>query len=315
MRILITGATGCVGQYLVAELLSKTDHDLVLILRNPSKLDVAPEYQDRISVHHCDLAGIADILPDLPKIDTAILVATAWGGDEAQKVTVNANVNLTKHLADAGCKRVLYFATASVLDGRGEILPAARELGTEYIKAKYQLVETMETLTDKLDIVGLYPTLIIGGSKAVPKRQFSHLAGMMPDLLKWTWLMRYFKFDARFHLIHAQDIATLTRHLCDQPITVGQPAKRYVLGLPAVSYKQMIGTLATLKGLKPRGIIPLSPAIANLVIKLFRIEMAPWDRYCLAHPDQGYDDAYYPSRLEYDDHMPDILTGFRQLGL
>ena len=38
MRIFITGASGCIGHYLVETLIENTDHELFLMMRNPAKL-------------------------------------------------------------------------------------------------------------------------------------------------------------------------------------------------------------------------------------------------------------------------------------
>jgi uncharacterized protein YbjT (DUF2867 family) len=40
MRILVTGASGCVGHYVSETLIQNTDHELFLFVRNPAKLTV-----------------------------------------------------------------------------------------------------------------------------------------------------------------------------------------------------------------------------------------------------------------------------------
>ncbi|WP_310413618.1 NAD-dependent epimerase/dehydratase family protein, partial [Chamaesiphon sp. OTE_8_metabat_110] len=40
MRILVTGASGCVGHYISETLIQNTDHELFLFVRNPVKLQV-----------------------------------------------------------------------------------------------------------------------------------------------------------------------------------------------------------------------------------------------------------------------------------
>ncbi|MDE5120331.1 MAG: SDR family oxidoreductase, partial [Trichodesmium sp. St19_bin1] len=39
-RIFITGASGCIGHYIVEFLIQNTHHELYLLVRNPDKLKV-----------------------------------------------------------------------------------------------------------------------------------------------------------------------------------------------------------------------------------------------------------------------------------
>ncbi|MEM6945517.1 MAG: NAD-dependent epimerase/dehydratase family protein, partial [Pseudomonadota bacterium] len=41
LTILITGATGCVGRYIVDRFLAETGHDLLLLVRRPEALPLA----------------------------------------------------------------------------------------------------------------------------------------------------------------------------------------------------------------------------------------------------------------------------------
>ncbi|HET8679970.1 MAG TPA: NAD-dependent epimerase/dehydratase family protein, partial [bacterium] len=41
-RIFVTGATGCIGHYVTDALIRETDHELYLLVRNPSRLRVSP---------------------------------------------------------------------------------------------------------------------------------------------------------------------------------------------------------------------------------------------------------------------------------
>ena len=49
-RILITGASGCVGQYICQWLLQHSDAELLLWLRDPSKLTAVPADHPRIQL-------------------------------------------------------------------------------------------------------------------------------------------------------------------------------------------------------------------------------------------------------------------------
>ena len=54
-RILITGASGCVGQYIAEELYNNSNAQLLLLLRDPAKLTAVPASDPRITLLVGDL--------------------------------------------------------------------------------------------------------------------------------------------------------------------------------------------------------------------------------------------------------------------
>ena len=66
-RVLITGAAGCVGQYLVDEFLANTPHHLVLLVRDKRKLPFDSDAEPRVSVIEAELVRINLILGQLTK--------------------------------------------------------------------------------------------------------------------------------------------------------------------------------------------------------------------------------------------------------
>lgn len=318
MRILITGATGCVGSYLLRGLLQKTGHEVVALIRHPSRLAKDLYGHPRLQILQADLCNIDRIGPFMTGIDTAFLVATSWGGPDSMTVTCDANLALTDLLAKAGCARVFYFATASVLGRDGALLDAARDHGTEYIRAKHALTLGMEARASSLRVTGLFPTLVLGGDPAGRTAPLSHLGRLLPQVLRRIGLVRFIDAEARFHLIHAADIASVCLHLLDHPelyATTEASAERLVLGNPATDFDTLIRQACRHLGRKRRRIVTLRPRNAAPVIWAFRIRLSPWDAYCLHHPDQSYDAAINPASLGLPVDMPDLAAGLKLIGI
>ena len=311
-RILITGGSGCVGHYLVEELARETNHDLVLVLRNPGKLALAPEWRKRITVIEADVKDTAAYLDKLGRIDIAILAAACWGGEDAWPVNVHTNVALTGHLAANGAQRVFYFGSASVLDHDGSLLQAAHDLGTEYIRSKYDLVEAMEKLSDKVETVGMFPTLIVGGEDGKP---MSHFANLLREASRWAWLASFFRADGRFHYIHARDIARTMRVLVDASDMPGGKPARIVLGNPATSVNGFIDDFLRYRGIRNPIRLTLRESYAQVLIKLFRIQMAPWDRYCMEHRDLSFRTAVNPATLGAEMYCGDLKSALASVGI
>jgi nucleoside-diphosphate-sugar epimerase len=315
--ILLTGATGCVGRYILEALLAETDEPLLLLLRNPDALPQALRAHPRVQIRKHDLAQGAAPLADLPPIRTALLVATAWGGPQTRQVIRDANLALAERLIDQGCMRVLYFSTASVLDKKGALLDAAREHGTDYIQGKHALTEAMEGCAHRAEIIGLFPTLVIGGDP-LGSHPISHFARLLHQLRRWAWVVRFLDVEARLHVIHAADIASVCVALVQVPLAPPdgqQAARRLVLGNPASSVDMLVRDYARHCGLGRWRLIRLRPALAEVLIRLFRIQLSAWDRHCMQNPDQGYDQPVNPASFGRPLHMPDFTTGLLHIGL
>ncbi|MFN4195737.1 MAG: NAD-dependent epimerase/dehydratase family protein, partial [Thermosynechococcus sp.] len=120
MRILITGASGCIGQYIAEALIQETDHELFLLVRNPARLQINPHQRAGVNVIQGDLIDLTPLEPLLPTLDVAILTATAWGGNNVFAINYEQTCHLLKQLDPQRCQRVFYFSTASILNHQME---------------------------------------------------------------------------------------------------------------------------------------------------------------------------------------------------
>jgi len=315
MRVFVTGVTGCVGSYVLRDLLSRPGIEVVALLRDGARCPADLRDHPRLRLIVGDLRDLARVMPALQGIDAAVLIATAWGGPDTMTVTCDANAALARALAAAGCQRLFYFSTASVLDRQGRLLDVARSHGTEYIQAKHALVEAMESLPGPMQVTGLFPTLVLGGEDGPEGAPRSHLARLLPQVLRHLWLIRFLDAEARLHMIHAADIAGVVGHLVATPAAAMVAGKRLVLGNPAWTAGQLVDEGCAHFGRRRRPLLTLRPAMAEPLIRLFRIELSVWDRHCMENPDQSYDAPVNPASFGLPVAMPDFSAGLSMIGL
>ena len=117
-RILVTGASGCVGHYISETLIQDSNHELYLLVRNPQKLKVDTQARPGVTVIQGDMQKIDAFADLLPTIDVAVLTATAWGGEGTYDVNITKTIKLIELLDPERCEQVIYFSTASVLDSK-----------------------------------------------------------------------------------------------------------------------------------------------------------------------------------------------------
>lgn len=311
-RILLTGASGCIGHYLAESLIQETEHQLYLLVRSPDKLRFNYDYRPGITVLKADLKDISQFSDLLSSIDVAILAATAWGGEaEVRAVNVDSTIKLINSLHPQLCEQVIYFSTASILDHHNQLLPQAKEIGTNYIKTKYQCFTQLSQLPLAAKITTLFPTLVLGGDQDKP---YSHISSGLPEIVKWINLARWFKADGSFHFIHARDIAQIVKYLVDNP-PQAEESRQLVLGNQSLSVNQAMEEVCRYLNKPIFWRFPLYLWMADIIIKVFYIRMADWDRFCLNYRHFTYQDYINPASLGLQNHCNNLADVLRLSGI
>jgi nucleoside-diphosphate-sugar epimerase len=320
MRILVTGASGCVGHYISETLIQNTDHELFLFVRNPAKLQVDINARPDIHVITADMMQVERQAELLKTINVAVLTAAGWGGQEAFNINYIKTHILLDLLDPQVCEQVIYFSTASVLDRHNQLLPEAGKIGTDYIVSKYQCLDKLTKQRNAIDgstqiaskVTTVFPTLVFGGDDRKP---YSFLSADLPNVAKYAGLLQWFSADGSFHFIHGKDIAEVVRHLISHPEIADKFDRRIVLGNKLVTADAGIKEICAYFGKKSPFQIPLSIAIANFFIKIFKIQMAEWDRFCLNYRHFRHTNPVSPATFGLASYAPTITDVFRTRGL
>ncbi|MBE9114971.1 NAD(P)-dependent oxidoreductase [Lusitaniella coriacea LEGE 07157] len=314
-RIFMTGASGCIGHYLAETLIQDTDCELFLLVRNPSKLQFDTNARPGIHILQADLREIEQFRDLLQTIDVAILAATAWGGTgEVFDVNTVKTIRLMNLLDLNQCEQVIYFSTASILNRNNELLPEAGQLGTDYIRSKYDCFLQLPRLAIAPKITALFPTLVFGGDKNHPT---SHLSSGIAEVVKWMGLIRFFKADASFHFLHARDIAQVARYFVEHPPEKKRDGtvRKVVLGNPRITVNQAVEEICAYLGKKIYFRVPLTLWLANFFIALFRVQMAPWDRFALNYRHFTHQNPVSPATFELTPYCPTLTDVLKTHGI
>ncbi|CAE20621.1 conserved hypothetical protein [Prochlorococcus marinus str. MIT 9313] len=321
-RILITGASGCVGQYTAAWLLENSDAELLLWLRDPAKLTAISAQHPRVQLLVGDLRDPHCFANQLATVSRVIHTATAWGDPErAHQVNVVAVKTLLGLLNPEVLEQITYFSTASILNRDLQPLPEALAYGTEYIQTKAQCLQDLEhhPLADR--IVAVFPTLVFGGRvDGTSPFPTSYLTEGLEEASRWLWLARWLRADASFHFIHAADIACICGHLATTPKLpnreAGQGAvRRLVMGQPSISVNQAIATLCRWRGLRQTPGLPLWGWLIEALIKVLPIEINAWDRFSIKQRHFVHDPITTPERVGGHSHAATLEAVLADSGL
>jgi nucleoside-diphosphate-sugar epimerase len=302
-RILVTGASGCIGHYITEALIQNTRDELFLLVRDPAKLKVPTNIRPGVQVIQGDLQNLDALADLLPTITHAVLTATAWGGPEVvYHINVEQTLSLMQRFNPAICKQIIYFSTASILGRDGDLLPQAKDFGTDYIRSKYLCFEKLSHLKNCPPIVTVFPTLVVGGDRTKP---LSHFSTGIPEVVKWAGLARFLKAEGSFHFIHAQDIAQVVAYLIEYPEKA--PSQKLVLGAPPLTVNEAVKLVGEFTGKTSPIQINLSPFLVDVLVKVFRIQIGEWDRFCLDYRYFNYKDAVCPETFGLKNYCSTLL--------
>ena len=321
-QILITGASGCVGQYTAAWLLENSEAELLLWLREPKKLTAIDINNPRVKLLVGDLRKANKFSEELKTVNRVIHTATAWGDPErAYQVNVKAVKDLLELLNSDVLEQIIYFSTASILNKNLQPLNEAFSYGTEYIQTKAQCLQELESHHLAERIVAVFPTLVFGG-KVDGTSQFptSYLTDGLPKAVEWLWLARLVRGYSRFHFIHAADIAFVCGHLATtshQPNREpGQGAlKRLVLAQPYITIDQAVDSLLQWNGMGNTPRLPLWYWLVEILIKILPVHLTDWDRFSIKQRHFNHEPITDPERYGGHSHAKTLKEVLNASGL
>ena len=287
-KLLITGANGCVGQYLIDWFLTNSNFSLLLMVRDPDKLWNSIKTNKRIKLLICDIRESKRFSNELENINYLVHTATAWGDPKrAYEVNVKAFEDLLGLLSKDRIERIIYFSTASILDKNNALMREAMIYGTEYIQTKYLCYEKLKESEFSVITDIIFPTLVFGGTLD-DKSSFpiSYLTAGIIEAKKWLWLARFFKLDSKFHFIHAKDIAQICGYLINETYSGKMRGfKRFVLGQKFITIDDALVTLLKKNQLRRYFSIRLSKGIIKILLKVLPIQTTNWDSFSIKKYD------------------------------
>lgn len=184
MNVFMTGATGFLGKRLAQELLDES-HFLYVLIRDEEKAKQFIEQfgqkdQDNIHVILGDVSepGMAINEEQVrfmnQQIDAVYHLAAYLSFDDNQrtntfKVNVDGTRNTLEFASRIGCPRFLYVSTAYTLGdtlvGKEELYNTDRPFVNNYEETKCLAEHLVQSYRDKMDVIILRPSIIIGDSK------------------------------------------------------------------------------------------------------------------------------------------------------
>ncbi|MFC1777716.1 complex I NDUFA9 subunit family protein [Pseudomonadota bacterium] len=262
MRIVLIGASGFFGRYLLRELTAERHHCVVLTRAADRRSEIGLSKGIELvqaDVYDADVLAQQFVGADAVVSMAGILNESGGNGKGFHRVHVELVEGIIKACQQAGVSRLLHVSALNA--GKGE---------SHYLKSKGQ-AEALLRSADDLNISIFQPSVMFGKDDQFFNR-FAAMLAMMP-------VMPLACPDARLQPVFAKDVAEVMVASLEDPMTWG---KCYELGGPqSFTLKELVAWTAKTRGLR-RHIIglpgPLSAMMA-MVMGLIPGKPFSWDNY------------------------------------
>lgn len=269
MNVLVTGATGFVGSFVVPALL-EAGHDVVALVRDPAKAARVLERRgvdpSAVTTHVGDILDRASIEAAVEGCDAAIHAAAAIGITSGGAVSViDQNVGGTANVVNAalaaGCDPVVHISSVAVfVPPDGPIITTESRLASprnEYGRSKVEAEEAVRALQDGgAPVVVVYPGGILGPDQPSLDATLEGIAGARTQ--GWP------KAPGGVCLVDVRDVAQLLVNA----LVPGLGPRRLMIGGRFFSWPALGDLTDELLGVKARRVpfpTPLLYAVGSLL--------------------------------------------------
>jgi farnesol dehydrogenase len=239
--ILVTGATGFIGRYLVEHLLEISETVRVFV-RRPDALGAS--IGPRVEIARGDLQDQSALRAAVRGSDTVLHLAAcarAWARDAS--VFTDANVQAVEWLlsaaADSSVRRLVHVSTALTCPFSGPDGTAIGRSLTPYERTKLEGERRVEAYAaEGHHAVIVHPTRVYGPG---PLNDANGVTRVVDLYLRGRFRVRIADGDVRANYVHASDVARGIVAAADH----GRAGRHYVLGGPSnVSMREFLELVA-----------------------------------------------------------------------
>lgn len=249
MKILVTGGTGFIGHFLVADL-AKSRHEVVCLVRATS--DNAAVVAAGASLTVGDLGDRSSLATSMCGCDAVINLAGTydfWVPDRAayRAVNVIGTRNVMEAALETGVPKVVHVSTAAVFGNAPwpitEHTPYGSRRANEYAETKLEgeLVAWRLFNERRLPLVVAYPVAVIGPGDPKP-------SGRFVDNLAHQRLPASVFAGSPFAFVDVRDVTTALVRITEKPGNIGE---RYLLGGTNMRFGEITDLICDVAGVRP----------------------------------------------------------------
>jgi dihydroflavonol-4-reductase len=263
MNIFLTGGTGFIGKH-TTELLSKTNHQLKLLVRKTS--DTSFLNNLNLTLVEGDLTDRKTLLEGMKGCDAVINIAahyTFWEPNNKiySKINIDGTRNVLECALECGIKKVVHISTAGVF-GKPKEEPFTEKSSfgsiqySEYFRTKYEGDRIAWELYEKsgLPLVVIYPVCVLGAGDTKASGRY------LKDLINRKLPVTVFKNEI-FTFVYVKDLAQAIVKALEKDNNIGE---KYLVGNYRYTWGEINDMISKISGVPlPRLNLPASITMLN----------------------------------------------------
>jgi dihydroflavonol-4-reductase len=267
--ILVTGANGLIGSFIIRQLLDEGLPVQALVRKN-SDLSLLNDLLPHLTLVEGDIMDAPLLQKIFKNVDTVVHAAAIVSfvpreEDKMLQVNVNGTANVVDACLQAGVKKLCHISSVAALGrkkGVTEVDETAKwetsEHNSAYARTKYLAeLEVWRGVAEGLQAVVLNPSVVLGPgdwNKSSVK------------LFKYIWNENLFYTGGSINWVDVRDVARAVSLVIQQPVA----GERFVVNAGTLPYKDFFGKIANTWGrrIPPIQITPALAAIAWRVEKV-----------------------------------------------
>lgn len=255
--VIVTGATGHIGNVLVRELVAKGIAVRALVLPDERPVSISTLPIEMVRGDVTDYASLQKAFEGVMCVYHLAGIVTIGSGKRKilQKVNVEGTGNVIKACFEKGVKRLVYTSSIHAFPElpHGQILVETKDFDEDKVRGDYAkskaLATTMvlDAAKNGLDTVILHPTGVIGPYEYT----LSNMGQLMVDFMKGR-LFAY--IDGTYDFVDVRDVVQGIISASER----GRPGENYILSGEQITVKRFLEHLENATGLKaPRIKMPI----------------------------------------------------------
>jgi len=247
MKMFITGATGFIGTHLVKRL-AQTEHELICLVRNTSKVDSLKELG--VTIITGDVTDKHSLLEGMKGCQLVINLANVYSFWEPNKkiyadVNVEGTRNVMECALETGISKVVHVSTVGIY-GKPTDSPFTEEslVGpvrfSQYFQTKYEGDLIAWELYKKrgLPLVMIYPAAVLGPGDSKATGQY------IKDLINRRLPARVFE-DSILTWVHVRDVAETISRALEKENNI---AEKYLVGKHQLTMREINEMISEISG-------------------------------------------------------------------
>lgn len=256
--LLLTGATGFIGQY-IARTLAAAGRPFAALVRPGADIAPLEALAPWCSLREGDVTdpeSLVEALDDIPTVIHAAALVSYRTGDEEAMLRVNAGgtANVVNMMLECGARRLVYLSSVAALDRVDGGPPATltdrwpqRPPTTAYARSKFAAErEAWRGQAEGLSVAALYPAIVLGAG--------DWTGGNTPSLWRRAGAAPRGYPGGAAGFVDVRDVATAVLRVLDRD----HDRERFLLSAENRSWRDLLAGIAESIGERPpsRGVAP-----------------------------------------------------------